>query len=71
MVRIRCETARFMQSGDLRCVRCGVHTPLAPDSWIVMLVFPMRIIAWDAQTGSLLHECRRTSPHDLVTLPTV
>jgi hypothetical protein len=58
MVRIRCETAKFFGAGRFLCHRCGQEMSLPPDCWVVLMMLPDHMMAWDADTGATLHKCR-------------
>lgn len=57
MVRIRCETAKFVGTGRFLCHRCGHDMALPADCWVVLMVLPDQMLAWDADTGTMLHGC--------------
>lgn len=62
MMRIQCETASFRGRGAFTCRRCLTVTQLRNGMAAVLMVLPTTRLVFDAQTGSLLHDCKWTQP---------
>jgi hypothetical protein len=57
MLKIGCETARYRGRGRFRCRVCRSVTTLV-DLSAVLLILPHASVLYDAQSGTILHDCR-------------